>query len=204
MKVYADIPARRTRQIVADLLAVAWVAFAVYIGVRLHHLVMALAVPGHKLAGAGTGLHDGLTSAGKKVADIPLVPDAVRKPFDAAGGAGTALHEAGTAQVNAVDHLATFIGVASAVVPILLMLAIWLPTRWRFARQATSAQRFVDGAPDLDLFALRALAHQPLGRLAAIDDDPAGCWRSADPAKVRELAVLELRSCGLHPPADAM
>ncbi|MGV9714261.1 hypothetical protein ACWDTI_26790 [Gordonia sp. NPDC003424] len=203
MKVYADIPARRTRQIVADVFVVGWIVVSVYIGVRLHHLVMALAVPGRKLADAGTGLHDGLTSAGKKVANVPLVPDAVRTPFDAAGGAGTALHDAGTAQISAVHQLATFIGIASAVVPILLMLAIWLPMRWHFARQATTAQRFIDGAPDLDLFALRALTHQPLSRLAAIDDDPAGRWRSADPTTVRALAILELRSCGLHPPPSA-
>ena len=53
---------------------------------------------------------------------------------------------------------------------------------------------------DLDLFALRALARQPMHRLAKISDDPAGAWRRGDPEVVRRLAVLELREVGLKPP----
>ncbi|MGV9824741.1 MULTISPECIES: hypothetical protein [unclassified Gordonia (in: high G+C Gram-positive bacteria)] len=200
MKLYADIPVQRFRQIVADIAAVCWIAFSVYIGVTLHRLVMDLATPGRKLADAGRHLHDGLTSAGQKVADVPLIPDGVRKPFDSAGGAGTALQEAGTAQASAVAHLAMFAGVAAAVVPIMLMLALWLPPRVRFARRAGSARRLIGAAPNLDLFALRALTHQPLRALARIDDDLIGRWRDRDDEVVYELAVLELRSCGVRPP----
>ena len=52
---------------------------------------------------------------------------------------------------------------------------------------------------DLDLFALRALAHQPLHRLAAISDDPARAWREQDADLVGRLAALELRDAGLRP-----
>ena len=57
-----------------------------------------------------------------------------------------------------------------------------------------------DAAEDLDLFALRALSRQPMHRLARISDDPAGAWRRRDPAVVRRLAELELRTVGLKPP----
>ena len=77
--------------------------------------------------------------------------------------------------------------------------AIWGPLRWRFVREATAGARFIDCADDLDLFALRALAHQPMRVLARISDDPAGEWRSRDPEVVRRLAELELADVGLRP-----
>ena len=78
---------------------------------------------------------------------------------------------------------------------------MYLPLRWRFVREATAGQRFVDSGSDLDLFALRAMANQPLHRLARISDDPVRAWRDGDPDVVRALAVLELRDVGL-PPLD--
>src|SRR5688572_7137544 len=44
----------------------------------------------------------------------------------------------------------------------------------RFVRRASAGARFVDAADDLDLFALRALVHQPMHVLARVSDDPAG------------------------------
>ena len=61
-------------------------------------------------------------------------------------------------------------------------------------------QRFLDEGADLDLFALRAMAHQPLHVLARVDPDPAGAWRRGEPDVVDRLARLELRSAGLRPP----
>jgi hypothetical protein len=70
----------------------------------------------------------------------------------------------------------------------------------RFAREATAAQRFVDSSADLDLFALRAMANQPMHRLARVSDDPVAAWRAGDPEVVRALALLELRDAGLAAP----
>ena len=52
---------------------------------------------------------------------------------------------------------------------------------------------------DLDLFALRALATQPVHVLARVADDPAGAWRAGDAEVVSRLADLELRAVGLRP-----
>lgn len=201
MKLYADTAARRGRQVFADAFMVAWTVVWIWVGRTLDSLVMNLAVPGEKLTEAGSGFQDGLTSAGDKLAGAPFVPDQVRAPFDVAGSAGSALRDAGQAQVDAVDQLATFLGVTVAVIPVLVLLVLWLPLRWRFVRQATQAQRFIDNAADLDLFALRALARQPMTALARVHDDPAGAWRAGDPEVVRALASLELRATGLRPPA---
>ena len=78
--------------------------------------------------------------------------------------------------------------------------AVWLFVRGRFVRRASAAQHHIDGNPDLDLFALRAMANQPMTRLAAVHADPAGAWRAGDPRIIRELALLELKDVGLRPP----
>ena len=80
---------------------------------------------------------------------------------------------------------------------------MWLVLRGRFVRRASAAQRFIDNAADLDLFALRAMAGQPMRKLAAISSDPTGAWRRGDEATIRSLALLELRDTGLRPPASA-
>jgi hypothetical protein len=79
--------------------------------------------------------------------------------------------------------------------------AFFVPVRWRFVREATAGARFIDAAEDLDLFALRALARQPLHVLAGVSDDPAGAWRARDGDVVAALAALELRDSGLSLPA---
>ena len=66
-------------------------------------------------------------------------------------------------------------------------------------REATAGRRFIDSVDDLDLFALRAMARQPMHRLARISDDPAGAWRRQEP-RWCALAALELRDSGLSVP----
>jgi hypothetical protein len=82
-----------------------------------------------------------------------------------------------------------------------VLLWLYLPQRIAFVRRATAGQRFLDSGADLDLFALRAMAHQPLHVLARVDSDPAGAWRRGEPEVIGQLARLELRSAGLRAPA---
>lgn len=96
-----------------------------------------------------------------------------------------------------VEHLATVLGWVSAAVPILVVVAIWVWRRARFWRLARVTAALVDADADLDLFALRALVHQPVHRLARISADPAEAWRRREPAVLRQLAELELGSAGL-------
>ena len=112
----------------------------------------------------------------------------------------TASPQAGRAQVEAVESLATWLGVTVALIPILIVALVYVPLRVRFIRRATAGQRFLDSAADLDLFALRAMTNQPLHVLATVSPDPAAAWRRRDPDVVRRLAALELKDCGLSPP----
>ena len=164
---------------------------------------MELAAPGRQLQNAGSGFRDQMTSAGDSVRDLPLVGDKIAAPFREVSGAGTTIEQAGTDLVDAVTKLANILGWVTALVPIIIVGLVWLVLRGRFVRRASAAQRFIDNAADLDLFALRAMAGQPMRKLAAISSDPTGAWRRGDEATIRSLALLELKDTGLRPPASA-
>lgn len=201
MKIYADAPVRRSLQISGDVLLAIWVYLWVQTALVVRDATLSLAAPGEQISEAGGGLAEQLRDAGRTVGDVPLVGDEVRAPFDGAGGAADRIAAAGDAQVEAVQTLAFWLGLAVGAIPVLIALAVYLPLRWRFIREATAGSRFVDSTDDLDLFALRAMARQPLHRLARISDDPAGAWRRGEPEVVRDLAALELRDSGLAVPA---
>jgi hypothetical protein len=202
MKTYSDLPVRRALQATGDLLLVLWIWLWVTIADSVHDATLGLAKPGRQIDESATGLAGRLRDAGESISGVPLVGDDVQKPFEGAGGAADNLAAAGRAQVEAVQTLAFWLGIAVALIPILIALAVYLPPRIRFVRRATAGRRFLDSAADLDLFALRAMTNQPLHVLARVSDDPAGGWRQRDPDVVRRLAALELRDCGLHPPRE--
>jgi hypothetical protein len=200
MKLYADLPVRRTAQIVADVLVFAWVAVWAWMGRAVHDATQQLAEPGRTLQGAGSGFRTQMGEAGRAVSDVPLVGDRRSEPFERAGSAGTSIERAGSDLVDAVTGLAMLLVWVTALVPVVLVVFVWALLRGRFVRRATAAQRFIDSAADLDLFALRAMATQPMHRLAGISDDPTGAWRARDPRVIAALAQLELQDCGLRPP----
>ncbi len=201
MKLYADTSVRRTVQIVGDLAVVIWVWLWIGIADKVHDSTLKLATPGRKIDASASDLASKLRDAGKTVANIPFVGEQARSPFDGAGRAASGLSDAGRQQVAAVGSLAHWLGLAVALIPILALLWFYLPPRIAFVRRATAGQRFLDSGADLDLFALRAMAHQPLHVLARIDKDPAGAWRRGEPTVIDQLARLELRSVGIRPPA---
>lgn len=199
MKLYADAPARRTWQMFADLMFVGWLVLWVWIGMAVHDGTLELAGPARQTDSAATAMADQFRDAGDKLGEAPLVGDELAVPFDKAAEASDGIASAGRDTVAAVERLALLLGLSVALIPILVVAVIHLPLRWRFIREATAGARFIDAQEDLDLFALRALAHQPMRVLAKVSDDPAGAWRARDPEVVRRLAALELADVGLRP-----
>ncbi len=202
MKLYADNSGHRARQVLTDLLFVGWVLAWAWAGMAVHDATTELAGPGHQVTAAGSAISESMSEAGGVLGDLPLVGDGARAPFDEASAAAEELADAGRAEVAAVEQLADMLGLAVAGIPILVVAAFYLPSRVRFVRRATAGAKLVDAAEDLDLFALRALAHQPLHVLARITDDPAGAWRRGDTEITTRLAELELRANGLRLPGE--
>ncbi|HSU73327.1 MAG TPA: hypothetical protein VLI66_00190 [Terrabacter sp.] len=200
MKLYADTPGRRTRQLLSDVLVLLWVSLWVWLGRQTHDVVVELRGPADSLTAAGRSVNSSLTGAGNQAGQLPLVGDQLKQWLGQAAQSGTTLSSAGTSMATTVERVALVLGLVVAAVPIVLVVSLWLYVRVGFVRRASAAQRFLDSSEDLDLFALRAMAHQPLGTLARISDDPAGAWRRRDTVVIHELAALELRHEGLRPP----
>ncbi len=198
MRILATISRPRlVRHLVQDLLLIGWVACWVRVGVWTHDLVAVLRQPADRLGSVGAGLDRQLGAAATAAGDLPLVGARLGAPFEAMRGPTRELQATAGQLSEQVEHLATVLGWVSAGVPILVVVAIWVWRRARFWRLARVTAALVDADADLDLFALRALVHQPVHRLARISADPAEAWRRREPAVLRQLAELELGSAGL-------
>lgn len=200
MRLYADRSALRTRQVLADLAMLAWVVLWWWVGGVVHDGIEALTGPTESVSAGARDLADSLGSAGSVLDGAPIVGDEAAAPFESAAGASDRMAEAGDASTAALERAALYVGGLVTLVPLVLVGRRWLPWRLGYLREAGAAQRLLD-SPDLEVFAWRAVAQQPLHRLARVTTDPVGALRRGDAATVTALAALELDRLGLRPPA---
>ncbi|MGW5852285.1 hypothetical protein ACWFQ8_30805 [Streptomyces sp. NPDC055254] len=201
MRLYAQTPARRNRQLLADLIAVVLVAAAVRFALAVHEAIMRLAEPGRKVESSGDSLAAELGKAGDAASDVPLVGDVLKKPLQSAADASTGFADAGQSLQHLVSQVATLTAVALIVLPVAFVLLLWLPPRLRWIRSSTTMRRLLDAPGGADLLALRALTG-PLGDLAALPAPPGGladAWRRGDPQVIADLSRAALRRAGLRP-----
>lgn len=198
MKLYSDFAPHRTRQLVADAIAIFFIVGWVWFGTTIYGLVSELATFGEQMEDAGAGFQSTMIEVGDNLGDIPLIGSGIRGPFDGASGAGGALAAAGQGQQELTQQLAVTLGFGVALLPILMILVLWLVPRIRFALRAGRAKALVREGASLDLLALRALTNQKLGTLAKVDTDAMGAWRRGDDVVMRKLAALELQASGVR------
>ena len=218
MRLYAQNPALRLRQLAADVGLLVWIVGWVLAARAVHGAVLLLAEPGQAVEDLGRSVGGSMESAAGVAEDVPLVGDELAAPFGALADASGSVRGAGQSAQDAVDTLATILAVTLVVLPVGWLLLRWLPWRMRWLREATAAQRLLSGArsgapaghvgapvgsPDLELLAARAMATAPLPRLAALPSGTGAAWRAGDPAAVRALAALELDRLGLRLPEPA-
>ena len=197
---YAQTHGRRLAQMTFDPLVAAWAVVWVLVGQWMYALVVALAQPALKLHATGNSFNQTMQQTAAQVRDLPMVGDQLVGAFSSMAGTGSDMASIGWDTSVALQRLAVAMGIATAAAPILIVVIPWLFLRVSFYRRAAAARQFIDADADLDLFALRALANQPMPKLASISDDPVAAWRAGDPIVVRRLASLELRSRGLKVP----
>jgi hypothetical protein len=206
MRLYADRPDRRARQLAADVGLLAWAVGWVLVARVVHRAVLVLAEPGRALADLGGSISRSMDSAAGAAEDVPVVGDELADPFSSLGDAGGSVAGAGQGAQDAVQTLATVLAVVLVVLPVGWMLLRWAPWRLRWAREAAAADRLMADRrldpPDLELLAARALATAPLPALARLPAGTGAGWRAGDPAAVRALAGLELSRLGLRLPPE--
>ncbi|MFJ9863840.1 hypothetical protein [Streptomyces sp. NPDC101165] len=201
MRLYAQTPARRSRQVLADLIAAALIAAAVEFALTVHDAIMLLAEPGRKAQSAGDDLATGLDDAADAASKVPLIGGSLKKPLQSAAGAGTGLADAGQSLQHIVDQVATLTAVALIVLPVAFVLLLWLPPRLRWIRHSATTRRLLDTPGGADLLALRALTG-PQRDLAAVPTPPGGladAWRRKDQRAISDLSEVALRRAGLRP-----
>jgi hypothetical protein len=198
MRIYAERPTRAALQLLADLLAVGWIALCVYVAQMTQDLLLQLQEPARTLAGAGESIRGAFDDAARTASGVPFVGDDLARALGTGTGAGDSLAAAGNQQVEAIATFAFGTAVAIVVLGAMPVLMVWLPLRVRYARLTRSA--VTARTVDTDLLALRAITRRPVRSLLKIAPDPAAAWRRDDRAVVRALAALELRSLGLRSP----
>ncbi|HYN97482.1 MAG TPA: hypothetical protein VES42_26905, partial [Pilimelia sp.] len=132
MRIYPDRPAAAARQLLTDLLVLAWVYAWVRAAMWLHDAIGRLAGAGRTLEGAGGGIADNLADAGGKVGRVPIVGDELTSPFTKAADAARSLADAGRQQQELVGDVALGVSLALLAVPLGLVLFGWLPLRVRW------------------------------------------------------------------------
>lgn len=198
MKIYSDYPARRTAQILIDALALAVMAFGVWLGVAVASAIATLAEVGRRLESAGAGFRGAMTDAGNALGQVPLVGDGIRVPFDAASHTGIALENAGQTTQSFILTTAAIVGTLVAAVIVVTICWVWLRRRYRFARRATEANRLARLEGGTDILALRALVNGSRKDIARTGPNPVEAWRHGNLAVVGRLAELELREAGVR------
>lgn len=203
MAIYARRPMRFLAQAGADLFVLGWGIVWWFVGRFTDGTIRAVAEPARRTAGAAEGMVEDLRSAAEQAGRVPGVGDGIRTPLDGAADRVQAMADSAHEQVQSIEFMALVTGWLVFLIPVAVLVAVWLPQRIRFFLRARAAQRFIDSQADLDLFALRALANQPMHKLAKVSDDPVAAWRSGDRTVVNQLARMELRRAGIRPPKPA-
>ncbi|QDQ11549.1 hypothetical protein [Streptomyces spectabilis] len=193
---YAQNPGRRTRQLAGDAAVLLWTALWTAAALVAYRLAVLLSHPGPD---------SGVASSWSPATRLPVVGDDVDAALRSVVGF-----------VDAVDPvtLRATLAVAAAslfLLPIGLVLAVWLPRRVRWVRQAAAARELAAFANGRELLALRALL-RPLDEVAATaaalpDATPGSLaegWRTADPRTLDALADAELERLGLAPGPDPL
>lgn len=183
-----------------DVAVASWVGVWVLVGLFVHGVVSALVAPTRSLADGAGRAADELERTGEGIRGIPLVGSDAASPLDDAARAVDDISASTSRVADLVEILAVVVGVLVPLAPVLLVVLVWLLVRLRFARRAGAARALLDAGADEQLFALRALANQPLPQLAAVSSDPVGDWRRGDPRVTGELARLELEQLGVRRP----
>ncbi|WP_121827955.1 hypothetical protein [Streptomyces sp. S1] len=201
MRFYAQTPARRNRQVLVDLIALALIAVAAWAALAVRDTIMMLAEPGRKVESSGDNLAKELGEAGEAASDVPFIGDVLEKPLRSAADASSGFADAGVSFQETVGQVADVVTAALIVLPVLFVLLLWLPPRLLWIRRSHTLRRLAEVPGGDDLLALRALTGPP-GALAGLPVPPGGwadAWRQGDPQAIADLSAVALKHVGLRP-----
>lgn len=194
---YAKDRRQRSRQIVDDIVMAVWTVFWGLAAWLTYRLIHASGAPARSLSRMAAEQEQSFNGYAERIAKAPAIGETVRQPVDQLARVFDQVGIFADNQIRLIERVAVAGGGLVFAIPVAIWLLRWLPGRVAFARRSAAAQRFINSAEDLDLFALRAMAVAPMTELAKISDDPVGDWRRGDEQVIGQLADLALRREGL-------
>ncbi len=201
MRLYPELPARRTRAVLGDLVVVALVVLFAWLGITVNDTFDELASLGRGVESAGNSVQGGFEEAGGALADVPIVGDELDDAFSEVGaqtGGNTA--ELGAQGEAAVEDTAQLLGWVTFALPTLVVLLWAVPRRVARVRTLTAAARVLadaDGVERRRLLAMRAAFGLPYETLVEYTPDPLGALASGD---YQPLVTALFEDAGLRPP----
>ena len=203
IKLWSELPAARTKELIADVATLLWVVFWGNIVWRLFEFLSSFAEAGRTVHGGGENMIQGGRDLGDSLAGLPVVGSQVRDVArNVFAGAGGPLSDFG----NELEQFIFVVAIVLALLLALVTLAPWLyrylPWRWgrvRSVRAAHRAIRTMPGMADLSVervLAMRAVTRLDYATLLEYTPDPLGDWTNG---RLDRLARAELASEGLRP-----
>lgn len=189
--------ARTVRLLDALLVAyvVVWAALGVLIGVDIRRQA--------ELSDQVTRVGTALTDIGESLdilSAVPLVGGNIGGLAQRVLDAGESVTASGRESRASLERMGVVVGLAFGVVPLMLVLPVYLPSRLAWRREVRAVAGALAGdRPDLDLLlARRALGALPYERLLELRGDP---WQRLEAGEARTLADAELARLGLRRPS---
>jgi hypothetical protein len=184
-----------------DVVVAVWVVVWVVLGVLVWHDIGAQAQLATDVIKVGTAVHDTGSALGV-VGSLPLVGGQIGRFADRIQTMGAEVQTSGQSSRDAVHRTALAAGLGIGVLPAVMILTLYLPTRLRWRRDVRAVADGLAGPPGDPGFeqylARRALAALPWDEVRALVPDP---WGAVERGDVRALADAELSRLGLSRPA---
>jgi hypothetical protein len=203
IRIWSELRVARTKEQVADVATVIWVALWGTVAWQLFQFLADFAEAGRTIRSGGQGMIQSGRDLGESLAGVPLVGQQLRDVArDAFAGAGTPLSEFGMQLEEFIVVIAVVLALLLALVTLMPWLSRYVPWRWERLRRTRAGHRAIRTAPAAtadqvqEALALRAVARLDYATLLEFSPDPLGDWATG---RHDRLARAELASVGLRP-----
>lgn len=197
--VFPRTPRPATRRLL-DVFVLAWAAAWVVVGVLVARQVEGLTDLSRTVTVAGYALEEA-GGALRSLDRLPLVGEDVAEVGERTERAGASARASGRSSRESIEALSLLLGISIAVAPSLPLIALYLPMRLAWSRDAGEVRRALAAWPDdrgLDEYlARRAALGMPYHRLRETAANP---WGKLGDAELRRLSDAELERLGVRRP----
>jgi hypothetical protein len=202
VRIWSELRGARTREQVADVATVGWVALWGFVAWQVYLALAGFAESGRLIRSGGVTMIDSGRTLGDALAGIPFVGEGLRDVArDAFAGAGAPLADFGTDVEGFILLVAAILTLVLVLVTLVPWLSRYLPWRWERLRRTRAGHRAIRRAPEIaaarldEVLALRAVTRLDYATLLDFTPDPLGDWAAG---RHDRLARAELASVGLR------